>query len=278
MDHYGFSVAVARRARGRLGPGRGLPRRTTARRPRRPAASTTRAWSRSTRSTCGYLLPMMCELQFWEFTSSRSPAVGARSWVRPPAFGGTIGRYRAESEAWWPEPARPPSRRAQRRHDRARRRRLRPARLLRLRHRHAEHRRAGRRRAALPQLPHRRAVLADPGLPADRTQPPLGRAWAGSPTWPPASPATTPASRRRPGCCPRCWCPHGYAAYAVGKWHLTPEEDLHLGAPRSTWPLGRGFERFYGFIGGETNQFEPALAHDNHRVRAAAHGRRAATT
>lgn len=60
--------------------------------------------------------------------------------------------------------------------------------------------------------------------------------------------------------------PHGYAAYAVGKWHLTPEDEYHLGAPRERWPLGRGFERFYGFFGGETNQFAPALYADNHRV------------
>jgi len=60
--------------------------------------------------------------------------------------------------------------------------------------------------------------------------------------------------------------PRGYAAYAVGKWHLTPEEELHLGARRDRWPLGRGFERFYGFFGGETHQFVPALVHDSHFV------------
>jgi arylsulfatase len=58
----------------------------------------------------------------------------------------------------------------------------------------------------------------------------------------------------------------GYATYAVGKWHLTPDEDTHMGASRETWPLGRGFERWYGFHGGETHQFVPALYHDNHSV------------
>lgn len=58
----------------------------------------------------------------------------------------------------------------------------------------------------------------------------------------------------------------GFAAYAVGKWHLTPEEETNLGASRATWPLGRGFERFYGFHGGETHQFAPWLVHDNHFV------------
>ncbi len=58
----------------------------------------------------------------------------------------------------------------------------------------------------------------------------------------------------------------GYATFAVGKWHLTPDEDMHLAAPRTSWPLGRGFERFYGFHGGETHQFAPWLVHDNHFV------------
>ena len=59
----------------------------------------------------------------------------------------------------------------------------------------------------------------------------------------------------------------GYATYAVGKWHLTPADEVHMGAPRDTWPLARGFDRWYGFHGGETHQFVPALYHDNHSVR-----------
>ncbi len=58
----------------------------------------------------------------------------------------------------------------------------------------------------------------------------------------------------------------GYATYAVGKWHLSPEEETNMAASRSTWPLGRGFDRWYGFHGGETHQFVPALFHDNHSV------------
>jgi arylsulfatase A-like enzyme len=60
--------------------------------------------------------------------------------------------------------------------------------------------------------------------------------------------------------------PHGYAAWAIGKWHLTPVEETHLGASRARWPLGRGFERFYGFMSGETHQYAPALFHDNHQI------------
>lgn len=59
----------------------------------------------------------------------------------------------------------------------------------------------------------------------------------------------------------------GYATYAVGKWHLTPDDETHMGASRRTWPLARGFDRWYGFHGGETHQFVPALYHDNHSIR-----------
>jgi arylsulfatase len=59
----------------------------------------------------------------------------------------------------------------------------------------------------------------------------------------------------------------GYATYAVGKWHLTPEDETNDAASRATWPLARGFDRWYGFHGGETHQFVPALYHDNHSVQ-----------
>lgn len=58
----------------------------------------------------------------------------------------------------------------------------------------------------------------------------------------------------------------GYGTYAVGKWHLTPDEEGNMAAPKDRWPLGRGFERFYGFLGGETNQYYPDLVYDNHPV------------
>jgi arylsulfatase A-like enzyme len=59
----------------------------------------------------------------------------------------------------------------------------------------------------------------------------------------------------------------GYATYAVGKWHLSPEDETNMAGSRETWPLARGFDRWYGFHGGETHQFVPALYHDNHSVR-----------
>lgn len=58
----------------------------------------------------------------------------------------------------------------------------------------------------------------------------------------------------------------GYNTYAIGKWHLTPLEESNLAATKRHWPLGRGFERFYGFMGGETDQWYPDLVYDNHPV------------
>ncbi len=70
----------------------------------------------------------------------------------------------------------------------------------------------------------------------------------------------------RHGFLPAMLRPEGWAAYAVGKWHLTPADQQHLGSDRSGWPLGRGFERYYGFFDGESHQFAPNLVHDNHQV------------
>jgi arylsulfatase len=58
----------------------------------------------------------------------------------------------------------------------------------------------------------------------------------------------------------------GYNTYAVGKWHLTPVEQTSAAGPYDRWPLGRGFERFYGFLGGDTHQYYPELVADNHQV------------
>jgi arylsulfatase A-like enzyme len=58
----------------------------------------------------------------------------------------------------------------------------------------------------------------------------------------------------------------GWNTYAVGKWHLTPGEETDMSSWKGRWPLGRGFERFYGFLGGETNQWYPDLVEDNHPV------------
>ncbi|WP_440955260.1 sulfatase-like hydrolase/transferase [Methanosarcina sp. Mfa9] len=58
----------------------------------------------------------------------------------------------------------------------------------------------------------------------------------------------------------------GYNTFAVGKWHLTPPEETTTAGPFHRWPLGRGFERYYGFLGGDTDQWHPDLTYDNHPV------------
>lgn len=59
---------------------------------------------------------------------------------------------------------------------------------------------------------------------------------------------------------------HGYNTYALGKWHLTPADQISAAGSYDRWPLGRGFERYYGFLGGETHQYYPELVYDNHQV------------
>jgi len=61
---------------------------------------------------------------------------------------------------------------------------------------------------------------------------------------------------------------HGYATMALGKWHLTPDEHITPAGPFDRFPIAQGFERYYGFMGGETSQWEPDLWADNHRVEA----------
>jgi arylsulfatase len=58
----------------------------------------------------------------------------------------------------------------------------------------------------------------------------------------------------------------GWSTFCVGKWHLTPLEEANMAGTRRHWPTSRGFERFYGFMGGETNQWYPDLVYDNHPV------------
>jgi arylsulfatase A-like enzyme len=52
---------------------------------------------------------------------------------------------------------------------------------------------------------------------------------------------------------------NGYNTSAWGKWHNTPVWETSIAGPFDHWPTGMGFEYFYGFNGGETNQYEPTL-------------------
>jgi arylsulfatase len=58
----------------------------------------------------------------------------------------------------------------------------------------------------------------------------------------------------------------GWATFAAGKWHLAPMSECTAAGPFASWPLQKGFDRFYGFLQGETDQFHPELTHDNHFV------------
>ncbi len=58
----------------------------------------------------------------------------------------------------------------------------------------------------------------------------------------------------------------GYATFALGKWHLCRMEDASAAGPYDQWPCQRGFDRYYGFLEGETDQFHPELVYDNHAV------------
>lgn len=62
----------------------------------------------------------------------------------------------------------------------------------------------------------------------------------------------------------------GYATFCAGKWHLAPTNDISAAGPFDQWPLARGFDRFYGFLEGETDQFHPELVIDNQHIDAPA--------
>ncbi|MBD2302940.1 sulfatase-like hydrolase/transferase [Nostoc sp. FACHB-190] len=59
---------------------------------------------------------------------------------------------------------------------------------------------------------------------------------------------------------------NGYNTAAFGKWHNTPDFETSAAGPFDRWPTGLGFEYFYGFLGGDTNQWSPALVENTKRV------------
>ena len=52
---------------------------------------------------------------------------------------------------------------------------------------------------------------------------------------------------------------NGYATAAFGKWHETAAWEASVAGPFDRWPTRQGFDKFYGFLGGETNQWAPFL-------------------
>ena len=57
----------------------------------------------------------------------------------------------------------------------------------------------------------------------------------------------------------------GYATFCVGKWHLVPR-DQRVTGPYDMWPTSLGFDRYYGFLNGETNQWTPNLVRDTNHI------------
>ena len=68
---------------------------------------------------------------------------------------------------------------------------------------------------------------------------------------------------REAGTLPEMLRPHGYRNYMLGKWHVTSLTESGATGPFDGWPLGRGFDRFYGFMDAETDQYAPELVRDN---------------
>jgi len=59
---------------------------------------------------------------------------------------------------------------------------------------------------------------------------------------------------------------NGYNTFAVGKYGLTPDEDATDAGPFDRWPSGKGFDHFFGFLGSQTDQYQPDLVEDNAHV------------
>ncbi len=130
---------------------------------------------------------------------------------------------------------------------------------------HADRGEVGEKRASIQPVPHHRTLLADA---------------SGAPVWP-QSPRLQHGldHRNRHGvsrsdrAAPNSVAPlaemlrlNGYSTAAFGKSHETAAWEVSPSGPTDRWPTRSGFDKFYGFIGGETNQWAPAIYEDMSRV------------
>jgi arylsulfatase len=90
----------------------------------------------------------------------------------------------------------------------------------------------------------------------------MARAGRGTGTWREQSVVIPPAA----GTLAEILAESGYRTYCVGKWHLGQSEASSMLDSRRTWPLGRGFDRYYGFLGSQTSPWYPDLVYDNQYV------------
>jgi arylsulfatase A-like enzyme len=59
---------------------------------------------------------------------------------------------------------------------------------------------------------------------------------------------------------------NGYSTACFGKWHLTPDHMQGPGGPFDRWPNALGFDYFWGFLGGESGQFDPVIIENNKAI------------
>ena len=60
---------------------------------------------------------------------------------------------------------------------------------------------------------------------------------------------------------------NGYNTFAVGKYGVTPDEEATDAGPFEHWPTGKGFDRFFGFLGSQTDQYKPDLVEDQVHIK-----------
>jgi arylsulfatase A-like enzyme len=61
---------------------------------------------------------------------------------------------------------------------------------------------------------------------------------------------------------------NNYSTYGIGKWHIAPVHTVTPAGPFDYWPLSKGFDRYYGFMDGETSQYKPQLVNGNELIEA----------
>ena len=86
--------------------------------------------------------------------------------------------------------------------------------------------------------------------------------------WAGGFPAYEGRMTRRAATVPEVLRDQGYSTYALGKWHLTNMDHYGAAGPHGDWPLGRGFDSWYGFHGGLSDQWNPELYQDNRPIAA----------
>ena len=140
------------------------------------------------------------------------------------------------------------------------------------------HAAAGRQRPDLHAVAHDGAVLPHALVHPHRPQPPLRPASPASSRARPATRARTPTCRARRRRSPRSCAATAGTRTGSARTTTCPPEEANPGGPKFNWPLQQGFDRFYGFLGGETNQWYPDAGRGQPRDRAAVRCPRRATT